>query len=121
MAEEMDFDELLAHIESGEIDADEGHVAGHGSVGRMSAEQFARLEAEFNYALRNDSELLIDIAKAASAAAERRDELQEQARVASDPATPPEEAERLRASLDRWQRRREAAYAALGLPVPDES
>ena len=116
MSEALDFDEILRQEE---IDA--AREADHRSVGKISAEGLARLEAEFNYALRNDSELLIDIAKAASAAAERRDELQEQARVASDPATPPAEAERLRASLDRWQRRREAAYAAIGQPVPDES
>lgn len=116
MSEPPDFDEILRQEE---IDA--ARKAGHGSVGRMSAEQFARLEAEFNYALRRDEQLLIDIAKAASTAAEHRETVREQARIAADPATPPEEAERLRASLDRWRRRREAAFAAIGQPVPDES
>lgn len=116
MHEPLDFDEILRQEA-----VDAARETDHGSVGKMSAEQFARLEAEFYYALRNDIQLGVDLARAAAAAAAHRDELQEQARIAADPATPPEEAERLRASLDRWKRRREAAYAAIGQPVPDES
>lgn len=98
-----DFDELIA---ADDIDA------------AISAARFAKLEAEFKYALRHDTGLLIDIARAAAEAAQLNAQHLEDERRALDPATAPEEAERLRRAVEARRRRRAAAYAAIGQPVP---
>jgi hypothetical protein len=59
------------------------------------------LEQEFNYALRNDVELLIDIARAASEAHEQAERHHEEERAALDPATDPEDAARMRRAIER--------------------
>lgn len=63
------------------------------------------LDESFLWALRNDPNTLIDLARASSAAAATRDQHEADERAAFDPATDPVEAARLR-NLVRTRRQR---------------
>lgn len=87
--EDRDFDEMIAN---GALDA---------SIGGLPAPRFETLERDFQYALRHDVELLIELARAAAEAHEQAERHQEEERAALDPATDPDEAARMRRSIER--------------------
>ncbi|WP_431072118.1 hypothetical protein [Microbacterium phyllosphaerae] len=77
------------------------------------------LELEFNYALRHDVELLIELARAASEAHEQAERHHEEERAALDPATDPEDAARMRRAIERRRKVRIKALAILEASADD--
>ena len=97
--EAPDLDTMIAE---GEIDASPEAVG-------AARERLLAREAHAAFAL--DAYYVIEIAKAASAARERQERMDEDERAASDPATDPERAAVLRRTVERRAKQRAAAMA----------
>lgn len=103
----QDLDEMIA---SGQAEGD--------AVAAQKRLDDAARDRAFEYALLNDLEMMIQIAKASSRAAEKEERVQEEERAAALASADPVESERMRRIVGERRHRRGAVLGLIARPVP---